>query len=77
MSTLAVITASLVSSRASYNAALSRLGAVWRDGHFVMFRNETATPVDTATVRLIAALETADKAVDDVFRGLRGLGCDP
>jgi hypothetical protein len=77
MSTIAAITATLVSSRASCHAALSRLGSVWRDSHFTVFRDQFAAPADTATLRLIAALERADDTVDTVFRGLRNLGCDP
>ncbi|GAB1513538.1 hypothetical protein [Actinophytocola sp. KF-1] len=77
MSELAAVAAAVTASRASFSAAVSRLGSVWRDGHCAAFRDRFATPVDTATTRLLAAVESADRTVDAVFRGLRSLGTDP
>ncbi len=77
MSALAAITATLVSSRASFTTAVSRLASAWRDGHFAAFHEQTVAPVDVATRRLGTALDEADQAVDAVFRGLREIGGDP
>jgi NADH dehydrogenase FAD-containing subunit len=77
VSPLAPLAVTLASGRAALAAAVARLATVWRDQHFTAFQTATVTPVDVATRRLVAALETADRAVDAVFRELRGLGADP
>lgn len=77
MSALAPLAVTLAAGRTTLRSAVARLAGLWRDQHFAAFQSQTATPVDVATGRLVAALESADQAVDTVFRELRGLGTNP